>query len=59
MDDKEEKKDKIISFLIKYKGAMLGGIVALILVCTGLFKLLLGLIIITVRNYCWELYTKK
>ena len=53
MNDQEEKKDKILDFLIKYKGAIFGGIIALILVCTGLFKVLLGLIVITVRSCCW------
>lgn len=59
MNDSEERNDNIKDFLIKYRGAILGGIIALVLVCTGLFKVLLALIIITLRNCCGKLCTKK
>lgn len=41
-------KNSIKDFLIEYKGAIIGGAVAILLVCTGLFKLLFVLAIIAV-----------
>ncbi len=38
-------------FWDKYKGAIIGAIVAVILVCTGLYKLCIGLVIIVVGIY--------
>lgn len=35
------EKNSIKDFLIKYKGAIIGGMIAILLVCTGLFKLLI------------------
>lgn len=42
----EEKPENFMDFIVKYKGAIIGGIIAILLVCTGLFKLLLLLIVI-------------
>ena len=42
----EEKPESFMDFIVKYKGAIIGGIIAILLVCTGLFKLLLSLIVI-------------
>ena len=42
----EEKPESFMEFLVKYKGAIIGGIVAILLICTGLFKLLIALIAI-------------
>lgn len=47
--------DDFKEFVIKYKGAILGGIIAILLICTGLFKALLVLAIVVlgilVGNY--------
>lgn len=51
----ENNNNNIKEFFVKYAGAILGGIIAIILVCTGLFKLVAGLLIIVagifVGNY--------
>lgn len=41
-----EKEKDFKDYLIKYKGAIIGGAIAIVLVCTGLFKLLLALTIV-------------
>jgi uncharacterized membrane protein len=43
----EEKPESFVDFVVKYKGAIIGGIVAILLICTGLFKLLIALVVIT------------
>lgn len=49
------EKNNIKEFLLSYKGAIIGGAIAILLVCTGLFKLLFILAIIAagvfVGNY--------
>ncbi|MGN1298392.1 MAG: DUF2273 domain-containing protein [Candidatus Scatovivens sp.] len=40
--------DDFKNFIFKYKGAIIGGIIAIILLCTGLFKALLIFAIIVV-----------
>ncbi len=40
------EKNNIKEFLVNYKGAIIGGLIGILLVCTGLFKLLLALIVI-------------
>ncbi len=42
----DEKPDSLMDFIVKYKGAIIGGSIAVLLVCTGLFKLLVALIVI-------------
>ena len=42
----DEKPDSLMDFIVKYKGAIIGGAIAVLLVCTGLFKLLIALIAI-------------
>ena len=41
-----ENSDKILDFIRKYRGAIIGAIIAIILVCTSLYKLLIAFIII-------------
>ena len=41
-----DNSDKILDFIRKYRGAIIGAIIAIILVCTSLYKLLIALIII-------------
>ena len=42
----EEKPENIMDFIVKYKGAIIGGVIAILLVCTGLFKVLFALVVI-------------
>lgn len=42
----EEKPENIMDFIVKYKGAIIGGVIAILLVGTGLFKLLFALVVI-------------
>lgn len=34
------------SFIYEYRGAIIGGIIAIIVLCTGLLKLMLGIIVL-------------
>lgn len=34
------------SFIYEYRGAIIGGIIAIIVLCTGLLKLVLGLLVL-------------
>lgn len=38
-------------FFIKYRGAILGAIVAILILCTQLYKLIIGLILIAIGIY--------
>lgn len=40
--------EEVKNFIFKYKGAIIGGIIAIIFICTGLFKLCLVLAIIAI-----------
>ena len=42
----EEKPENFMDFIVKYKGAIIGGVIAILLVCTGLFKVLFALVVI-------------
>jgi uncharacterized membrane protein len=42
----EEKPEGFMDFVVKYKGAIIGGIIAVLLICTGLFKVLIALVVI-------------
>jgi len=51
MDKKNNKSaktntDEIKNFLAKYWGAMLGGIIALILACSGAYRVIIAIVII-------------
>ena len=43
--------EEIKNFLIKYKGAIIGGIVAILILCTGFYKLMIGIILIGMGIY--------
>lgn len=43
--------EEIKNFLIKYKGAIIGGIVAVLILCTGFYKLMIGIILIGMGIY--------
>ena len=36
------------NFLNEYKGAIIGGIIAILVLCTKLYKLVIGIILITI-----------
>lgn len=38
--------DDFLGFLRKYKGAVIGGLIAIIIACTGLWKLLIAVAVI-------------
>ena len=42
---------EIKDFLIKYRGAIIGAIIAVLILCTGFYKLLIGLILIGMGIY--------
>ncbi|MBP3255900.1 MAG: DUF2273 domain-containing protein [Clostridia bacterium] len=43
--------EEIKNFLIKYKGAIIGGIIAILILCTGFYKLMIGIILIGMGIY--------
>lgn len=53
-----KKFDSFKEFIIKYAGAIIGGIIAIVFICTGLFELLLTFAIIIggifIGNYIQE-----
>ena len=42
---------EIKDFLIKYRGAIIGAIIAVLILCTGFYKLIIGLILIGMGIY--------
>lgn len=46
--NESEKNNNLTDFFFKYRGAILGGIIAILLFYTGMFKLLAGLAIIAI-----------
>jgi len=48
MNDNNEMNDSknIVDFISKYRGAIIGGVVALLFIATGLSKLIVGLLVI-------------
>ena len=42
---------EIKDFLIKYRGAIIGAIIAALILCTGFYKLIIGLILIGMGLY--------
>ncbi len=44
--ENNENPMKIRELIEKYRGAIIGGIIAILLVCTGLFKVLVGILVI-------------
>lgn len=46
-----ENRNKFLEFIEKYKGAIIGAIIAIVLIATSLYKLLVALIVICVCIY--------
>ena len=43
--------EDIKNFLIKFRGAIIGAIIAILLLCTGFYQLILGIILIGMGIY--------
>ena len=41
----------IKDFLMKYRGAILGAIIAILILCTGFYKLIIGIILVCIGIY--------
>ena len=48
--------DDLKNFLTKYWGAILGGIIATILLCTGAYRLLVVIVIVIALSYLFTLH---
>ncbi len=44
--ENDNNVNDFLGFLKKYKGALIGGLIAIIIACTGLWKLFVGFVII-------------
>lgn len=40
--------EEIKNFIKEYSGAIIGGLIAVLILCTGLYKLVVGIILITI-----------
>ena len=43
--------NEIKDFLMKYRGAIAGAIIAILILCTGFYKLMIGIILIAIGIY--------
>ena len=43
--------EKVKDFIMKYRGAIIGAIIAILILCTGLYKLMIGIILISIGIY--------
>ncbi len=43
--------NEIKDFLMKYRGAILGALIAILILCTGFYKLIVGIILIAIGIY--------
>ena len=46
-------------FLIRFRYQIIGALIAILLLCTGLYKIVLSVLLIIARNICWLLFWKK
>ena len=42
---------EIKDFLMKYRGAIIGALIAILILCTGFYKLMIGIILIAIGIY--------
>lgn len=42
---------EIKDFLMKYRGAILGALIAILILCTGFYKLIVGIILVCIGIY--------
>ena len=43
--------NEIKDFLMKYRGAIIGAIIAILILCTGFYKLIVGIILVAIGIY--------
>ncbi len=43
--------NEIKNFFMKYRGAIIGALVAILILCTGFYKLMIGIILIAIGIY--------
>ena len=43
--------NEIKDFLMKYRGAIIGALVAILILCTGFYRLMIGIILIAIGIY--------
>ena len=42
---------EVKDFLIKYRGAILGALIAILILCTGFYRLIIGIILVCIGMY--------
>jgi len=43
--------NELKDFFMKYRGAIIGALIALLILCTGLYKLIVGIILVCIGIY--------
>lgn len=43
--------DEIKNFFMKYRGAIIGALIAILILCTGLYRLIVGIILVCIGIY--------
>ena len=43
--------NEIKDFLMKYRGAIIGALIAILILCTGFYKLIIGIILVAIGIY--------
>ena len=43
--------EEIKNFIMKYRGAIIGGVISILILCTGFYKLMIGIILIGMGIY--------
>ena len=43
--------EEIKNFFMKYRGAIIGALIAILILCTGLYKLIVGIILVCIGIY--------
>ncbi len=51
--------DKILDFISKYRYPIIGFLFALIIVVTGLYRLIIPIAVIVLRNIWWFIFSEK
>lgn len=43
--------DDFKNFIVQYRGAIIGGLIAILILCTGLYKLVMGIILLVIGMF--------
>ena len=43
--------NEIKDFLMKYRGAIIGALIAILILCTGFYRLIVGIILVAIGSY--------